>query len=105
VVGGWPIGTLVANLVGAFALGILLEGLSRVGPETPGRRLVRLGVGTGLLGGFTTFSSLALEIERLLADGELGIAVGYAVVTIVLGVVVTVAGVLLAGRLPWGGSR
>jgi fluoride ion exporter CrcB/FEX len=41
----------------------------------------------------------------LLADGELGIAVGYAVVTIVLGVVVTVVGVLLAGRLPWGGSR
>lgn len=94
--GGWPWGTLTANLVGAFALGLLLETLLRRGEETPRRRLLRLGLGTGVLGGFTTFSALALELERLLAARELVVAGGYAAVTLAGGVVACLAGVALA---------
>lgn len=94
--GGWPWGTLTANLVGAFLLGLLLELLLRRGEETPRRRLLRLGLGTGVLGGFTTFSALALELERLLAAREPVVAGGYAAVTLAGGVVACLAGVALA---------
>lgn len=90
---GWPVGTLTANLVGAFLLGVLLEVLGRRGPETPGVQQVRLALGTGVLGGFTTFSSLALETERLLAAGSAGTALGYAGLTLVAGVLAAAGGV------------
>jgi CrcB protein len=95
---GWPWGTLTANLAGAFLLGLLLEALLRRGEETPGRRLARLGLGTGVLGGFTTFSALALELERLLAVGDLAVAAGYAGLTVVGGLAACAAGVALAAR-------
>jgi len=95
---GLPVATLTANVVGAFLLGVLLELLVRAGRETRGRRLLRLGVGTGFMGGFTTFSSLALEVERLLQDGRAGLALAYGVGSVVVGFVVCLAGVLLAAR-------
>ncbi|WP_255595752.1 CrcB family protein [Cellulomonas sp. C5510] len=94
---GWPVATLTANLVGAFLLGALLEALGRRGPETPGVLRARLALGTGVLGGFTTFSSLALETERLLADGAAGTALAYAGATLVGGVVCAAAGVAAVG--------
>ncbi len=97
-VDGWPLGTLLANLLGAFLLGALLEALVRRGPETSGSRVLRLGLGTGVLGGFTTFSSLALELERLLASGAGATALGYATVTLVLGFVACLGGVVVAAR-------
>jgi len=96
--GGWPTATFVANLLGSFLLGALLEGLLRRGPESRRGRLVRLAVGTGVLGGFTTFSSLALEMERLLADGHVGTGLAYGATTVVLGFVACLAGVALAAR-------
>ncbi len=96
--GGWPLGTLLANLLGAFLLGMLLEALVRRGPETEAGRRLRLALGTGLLGGFTTFSSLALELERLLAAGSAGVALGYAAVSLVLGFLACLGGIALAAR-------
>ncbi|WP_147794559.1 CrcB family protein [Cellulomonas sp. Y8] len=96
---GWPIGTLTANLSGAFLLGALLEVLGRRGPETPGVQRVRLALGTGVLGGYTTFSSLALETERLLASGAVGTALGYAAVSLVAGVLCAAAGVAAVAAL------
>lgn len=93
---GWPLATLGENVLGAFLLGLLLEALVRHGDETPGTRRLRLTVGTGLLGGFTTFSSLALETERLLVDGAVGTASGYAVASLVLGMLACLGGVVLA---------
>lgn len=100
--GGWPLATLAVNVLGAFALGFGLEALARLGRETPRRRNVRLAGGTGFLGGFTTYSALALETERLLAGGEAGVAVAYVLVTLVLGALSCLAGVLLGERA--GGS-
>ncbi|GIG37014.1 CrcB family protein [Cellulomonas pakistanensis] len=96
---GWPVGTLAANLAGALLLGVLLEALGRRGPETPAVQRVRLALGTGLLGGFTTFSSLALETERLLAAGEAGTALAYATVTLVGGVLLAAGGVAAVGAV------
>lgn len=101
-VDGWPLGTFTENVVGAFLLGLLLESLVRLGPEGPRQRLLRLGLGTGVLGGFTTFSSLALEIERLLADGRAGLAAGYAAASLVLGLGACVGGVALGA---WAARR
>ncbi len=98
--GGWPLGTFAVNVAGAFALGFLLEALARRGPETPRGRRVRLTLGTGLLGGFTTYSSFALELERLLSDGGAGVAVGYAAGTLVLGTGAALLGVMLGARTP-----
>lgn len=100
---GFPVATLVENLLGAFLLGLLLEALVRLGPETPRRRAIRLGLGTGVLGGFTTFSTLAVETERLLADGAVATALGYASASVVGGFLACLAGVVLAVRVQ--GSR
>ena len=71
--GTFPTATLLVNAVGAFCLGLLAEALVRRagtgGAEVRGDLLVRLALGTGALGGFTTFSSLAVELDRLLAVG------------------------------------
>ena len=83
---GWSV--IVVNAVGGFALGALLAVLARR-PSEP----VRLAVGTGLLGGLTTFSGLVVEAV-LLAEAAPLVAVAY--------VVVAVTTLLTAG---WLGSR
>jgi CrcB protein len=96
--GGWPVATFVANVLGSFLLGALLEALLRRGRESPRGRAVRLGVGTGVLGGFTTFSSLALELERLLANDALLTAATYAVASLTCGLLACLLGVAVAAR-------
>jgi len=61
--GPFPLGTLVVNLSGGFALGMLV-GLSVTGPAL-------VVVGTGLLGGYTTFSTWMVEAQRLGEEGDL----------------------------------
>jgi CrcB protein len=94
----FPVATFAINLVGAFALGLLLESLARSGPDVGRRRGIRLFVGTGLLGGFTTYSALATATAMLGADGYVWWAVAYALGTVVLGAVMSTAGIL-TGRL------
>jgi CrcB protein len=95
---GFPVGTFVENLVGAFLLGLLLETLLRAGAEDRTRRMLRLGLGTGLLGGFTTYSALAIEVERLWAAGDTTLAVGYGLGSVVAGTVTGTLGIILAAR-------
>jgi fluoride exporter len=93
---GLPVGTLAVNLLGAFALGALLEGLVARGSEVGHRRAARLLVGTGFLGGFTTYSALAVETDGLLRDGQAALALGYVLTTVVIGLLASLAGVLCA---------
>lgn len=86
----WPVGTLAPNVLGAFFLAWLLA--RRRSP------LLRLGVGTGLLGGFTTYSSFALELDRLAADGLTATAFGYALATLICGAMAAWLGSLLGRR-------
>lgn len=73
LLGGWlgeragmPYGTLVVNLLGSFALGLLFSLPGRFGDPQ-----VRLLLGTGFLGGFTTYSTFNLETLRLIQAGDL----------------------------------
>lgn len=100
---GWPIATLSVNIFGAFALGVLLERLASRAPESSRGRDLRLFAGTGFLGSFTTYSSLAVEAERLLAGGSYGTSLGYLGVSVTGGLVAGVAGVLFASW--WSGRR
>lgn len=97
--GGWPWTTFAINLVGSFVLGALLETLVRSGPDEGRRRLVRLGVGTGVLGGFTTYSTFVVEVERRLSGGFVVTGLAYALVSVALGLVAAWLGVVAAGAL------
>lgn len=94
--GGWPWATFVINLVGSVVLGVLLESLLRSGSDTGWRRAVRLGCGTGIVGGFTTYSTFVLEAEELLRAGDTFVAVTYPLVSVVLGLVAAGTGVAIA---------
>lgn len=94
--GGWPVATFTVNLLGAFALGALLEVLARRGPDTGWRLRSRLLGGTGFLGAFTTYSSLAVETDLLGRDGRPGVALLYAVGSVVVGFLACALGIWAA---------
>lgn len=95
--GGWPWTTFLINVVGSLALGVLLESLLRGGDDTGWRRAVRVGCGTGIVGGFTTYSTFVLEVERLLQGGHAAVGVLYALASVVAGLVAAGAGIAIAG--------
>lgn len=76
----YPWGTLGVNLLGGLAMGLLMGALSRSGG---GSEAVRLAVGVGLLGGFTTFSAFSLDMVTMLERGATGSAIGYALASVV----------------------
>jgi CrcB protein len=80
----FPLGTFVVNLSGAFALGV-------VAGAALDDDVYRL-VATGLLGGYTTFSTWMFESQRLGEDGELGLGLVNVVAPLVLGVIAVWAG-------------
>jgi CrcB protein len=89
---GFPWGTWLINLVGSLLLGLLAGALSRV--EDGGEPL-RLLLGVGLLGGFTTFSTFSVEMVAMVNRGEAGMALAYAVSSVAGGVVLALAGLML----------
>lgn len=89
---GLPWATLLANVVGCLLLGLIVAAL-------PDAHWLRPFLGTGVLGGFTTFSTLALETDRLLARAP-ATALVYVALTLGLGLGAAVLGLRLgtAGR-------
>jgi len=96
--GGMPVPILIINVVGAFLLGWLLTSLARGGADTGRRRMLRLFAGTGILGGFTTYSTFAVGADGLLAADRPWIGIAYAVATVVVGAAASVAGIALGAR-------
>jgi len=88
---GFPWGTLLVNVAGGIAMGVLA---ARLGPD---QESLRLALGVGLLGGFTTFSAFSLETVRLM-EHQPGLAALYATASVALIVGACWAGLSL-GRL------
>lgn len=90
----FPTATFLTNLTGAFALGLLLERLGNRGAADGARLLL----GTGLLGAFTTYSTLAVEVTLLGRDGRIGLGLTYGLLSAVLGFLAAAAGVRAGAR-------
>jgi fluoride exporter len=95
---GVPVATVAINVLGACALGFLLESLGRRRPDPARGSRLRLLLGTGFLGGFTTYSALAVDTVWLARSGTALLAVVYASVTVVVGALAALAGVALSAR-------
>lgn len=96
--GSFPWSTLFVNAIGCLLIGLLMASLAEVRPH----RLVRPFLGTGLLGGFTTYSTFAVDTEALIRGRHPAEALGYVVVTLTFCLLAVVAGSLavraVAGR-------
>ncbi|TCC08795.1 CrcB family protein [Kribbella soli] len=92
--GGFPVSTLVINVVGCGLIGILMVLVTDVLTR---QRLLRPFLGTGVLGGFTTFSTYAVDIQQLVTGRHAGIALLY-LATTVLGALLAVRATVSATR-------
>ena len=90
--GSWPWATLLVNLTGCLLLGVLI---TAVFARHPGSAWLRPFLGTGVLGGYTTFSTFTVDAVQMADAGSVGTAIGYVVASVVGGVLAAVAGVAL----------
>lgn len=93
----WPWATFATNLLGCLVLGVVLDWVdSRHGAWTLARprwaRLARPLLASGVLGGFTTFSTFSVETYGLMRSGAAVSALLYAVASVVLGLALVVTG-------------
>jgi fluoride exporter len=94
----FPYGILFINVTGSFVMGLLVGWLAfRAGEDWT--RNAQLFVATGILGGYTTFSTFSLDAFRLIERGQIGMAALYIGGSLVLGVVGLWAGLALVRGL------
>ncbi len=88
----FPWGTLIINIVGSFAMGLFIELLAR---RFGASNELRLLVATGVLGGFTTFSSFSLEVAVLWERGMASAALAYVLASVLGSICALFAGLWL----------
>lgn len=89
--GAFPWSTFAINVAGCLAIGVLLVLITEVAGRP--HRLARPFLGTGVLGGFTTFSTYAVDAERLIAGGQVPLALAYLFGTLAAALLAAQAGV------------
>ena len=89
---GFPFSTLLVNVTGALAIGVIAALAARSEAVSPGMVLF---IKVGLCGGFTTFSSFSLETTALLQNGSVGVAIAYVALSVVFCVVAVFGAQLL----------
>ncbi len=99
----WPWATFVANILGCLVIGYfatwLLQNLPPISVSAQAAR-IRAFVVTGVLGGFTTFSSFAVETHAMAAGGRRFMALLYVVLSMVIGLLAVWLGSRLVYRTP-----
>ena len=90
--GGWPWPTFAANVAGGLAMGVLAAWALRQGDADEPMRLL---LGVGLLGGFTTFSAFSLEMVMMVERGQMMLAASYALASVLLALIAIFAGLAL----------
>jgi CrcB protein len=93
--GPFPWATLVENVTGAFALGVLVV---LAFDRWPRSRYLRPFLGVGVLGGFTTFSTYVFDVRTLVADDRPLMAAGYLLGTLAAGLLAAWLGMAAARR-------
>ena len=93
---GFPSPTLLINLTGSFALGLLLTSLTERHPDRPSFRLF---AATGFLGAYTTFSTFSYETVQLIQHGHVARALSYVAVSVLGGLIAIILGVETAAKL------
>jgi CrcB protein len=102
--GSWPWATLIVNLAGAFVLGGVVEVTRRQTASLPAIAWRAL-IGTGFCGALTTFSTMQLELLRMLDRGDAALAAAYAATSITGGLAMVWLGITFArGRRSAAGS-
>jgi CrcB protein len=92
---GFPYGTLVVNVAGSFAMGLIIAWLAFRGQSAQATRLF---LTTGILGGFTTFSTFSLDTMLLVERGETATAILYVALSVAASLAAIWIGYLLLGR-------
>jgi CrcB protein len=95
--GGWPYGTFMANVLGGLLMGVLMAVVIRSPAPMEVERL-RLFVGVGILGGFTTFSTFSLEVVQMLERRDYVLASSYALLSVLLAVGAVIVGLYLTRK-------
>ncbi|WP_319528940.1 fluoride efflux transporter CrcB [uncultured Cohaesibacter sp.] len=93
---GFPYGTFICNVVGSFLMGLLIHLLA---VKFHASTEIRLLLTTGLLGGFTTFSTFSLDVVTLTERGQMGIALFYVALSLAGGIVALFIGLSAARAL------
>ena len=93
---GFPWSTLVVNIVGCFAMGVLIELIAR---KFGASQEMRLFIATGILGGFTTFSAFSLDAAVLWERGAHGVAALYVSASVIGALAALFTGLWLARSL------
>ncbi len=93
---GWPWTTFAINVTGSFALAYIATRLQERLPLSTYRRPL---LGTGFCGAYTTFSTMAIEIVRMLESDRYGLSAGYAAASIAAGFVAIWAASAVARRV------
>ena len=97
--GAFPWTTLWVNALGCFVIGVFMVAITDVWAA---HRLVRPFFGTGVLGGFTKFSTYAVDIQKLVDGGRAGTGLAYLAVTLLVALAAVWLAVTLARRvLAW----
>lgn len=94
--GRWPWPTFIVNIVGAFLLGYFATRLLERLPVSSYRRPL---LGTGLCGGLTTFSTMQVETIKMLEHHHFGLAIGYTVASITLGLLAVYVATVMVRRV------
>ena len=90
----FPWGTLAVNIAGSLAMGVLLGWMARGTAAAQTAETMRLLIGVGLLGGFTTFSAFSAELVTMLHRGQTGLALGYAAASLIAGMAAMIIGLV-----------